>query len=67
MQEMYQNYVEGADDWDVPRVSHNPNPRKKTLLVIWPLPKGAGDWDVSMQAWYCLNPNSRKRISPIGS
>lgn len=28
MQEMYQNYVEGADDWDVPRVSHNPNPRK---------------------------------------
>lgn len=62
MQEMYQNYVEGADDWDVPRVSHNPN-----LLVIWPLPKGSGDWDVSMQGWYCLNPNSRKRISPIGS
>lgn len=30
MQEMYQNYVEGADDWDVPRVSHNPNPRKKS-------------------------------------
>lgn len=22
MQEMYQNYVEGADDWDVPKVSH---------------------------------------------
>lgn len=31
MQEMYQNYVEGADDWDVPRVSLNPNPSKKSL------------------------------------
>lgn len=33
MQEMYQNYVEGADDWDVPRVSLNPVTSKKSLLM----------------------------------